>query len=197
VPAADASSAGTVLSAVFALTLAAELALAALLVVSVWRPEARVWPPPRRCSWQFWTVWALTDLVTLGILVVGILDWNSLGLDLWLRASLGGVLAAAGGGFALWAIRTLSWHATLGLEVQLVDRGPYRWSRNPQYTGDIALVGGWALLCGSLLTGILCLLGAAWFALAPRAEEPWLRARYGPAYDDYRRRVRRFLGFPR
>ena len=60
--------------------------------------------------------------------------------------------------------------------------------------GDIALLVGWALVCGSPRTWVVSLLGAAWFALAPFTEEPWLREQYGPAYDAYRQRVPRFLG---
>ena len=78
-----------------------------------------------------------------------------------------------------------------------MESGPYRVSRNPQYVGDIALLLGWGVACNSLLTWLLCLLGVAWFALAPLAEEPWLRERYGPPYEAYRGRVSRFLGLPR
>lgn len=185
------------LTAVFAVTLAAELVLGAMLWVSIRWPAARVWPPPGRDSWQYRTVWALIDLVTVGIVCVGILDWSGFAPDSWLRISIGALLAAAGGAFALWGIRTLSWHASLGLEAELVRAGPYRWTRNPQYVGDIAMLAGWAIVFNSLLAWLLCLLAMAWFALAPVAEEPWLREHYGPAYDDYRRRVPRFFGMRR
>ena len=83
---------------------------------------------------------------------------------------------------------------TLGSLLVLVAEGPYRYTRNPQYVGDIVGLLGWGILCNSLLTWIVSLLGMAWFALAPFTEEPWLRARYGPAYEEFRRRVPRFLG---
>jgi protein-S-isoprenylcysteine O-methyltransferase Ste14 len=197
VPGAEGLASNGVLVVVFASTLAAELVLGAILLLSILRPAARIWPPPGRGSWQYRTVWGLVDLVTVGIVCVGILDWNRFALDTWLRVPFGAVLAAAGGAFALWGIHTLSWHASLGLEAELVRTGPYRWTRNPQYVGDIAMLAGWAIVSGSLLGGVLCLLAMAWFAAAPLAEEPWLREHYGPAYDDYRRRVPRFLGLPR
>lgn len=112
------------------------------------------------------------------------------------RLGLALALAAAGGAFALRGFRALSLHQTLGLEGTLVEHGPYRVSRNPQYVGDIALLLAWGLACASLLTWVLCALGIAWFALAPLAEEPWLRERYGAPYEAYRRRVPRFLGRP-
>lgn len=182
---------------VFAVALVAELALGVLLVVSVLRPDARVWPPPGRPSWQYYLVWTLLDVSAVGIVAVGILDWNSSALAHPARIPIGVAVGGAGGLFALWGIRTLGWHQAFGLEGTLVERGPYRVSRNPQYVGDIALLLGWGLLCNSLLTWVLCALGMAWFAVTPFAEEPWLREVYGPPYDAYRRRVPRFLGRPR
>lgn len=186
-------------TAVFAVTLAAELVLGATLVWSIARPEARVWPPPAgdgRRSWQYWGVWILVDVATVGIVAVGVLDWNTWVLDPWLRWPAGAALALGGGAFALWGIRHLSWHASLGLEAELVRSGPYRWTRNPQYVGDMVMLVGWGILFNSRRAWILCLLGIAWFALAPRAEEPWLRELYGEPYERYRREVPRFLGRP-
>jgi protein-S-isoprenylcysteine O-methyltransferase Ste14 len=97
----------------------------------------------------------------------------------------------------MWGIRTLSWHASLGLEAELVRGGPYRFTRNPQYVGDMALLAGFGLACNSLATWALCALGIACFAMAPFVEEPWLRREYGEPYERYRRRVPRFLGLPR
>ena len=179
---------------VFAVSLAALAILGLALLVSIVWPEHRVSPPPGRRSWQYRLVWGLVDVATLGILVVGVLDWNRFVLDSPLRLPVGAALALGGGAFALWGIRHLSWHASLGLEHELVRSGPYRWTRNPQYVGDIVMLVGWGIVFNSLWAWILCLLGIAWFAAAPFAEEPWLRARYGEAYERYRRKVPRFLG---
>ncbi len=179
---------------VFAITLGALLVLAVCLIASLVRPQARVWPPPGRASWQFWLVWTLTAVAAVGIVWVGILDWNRFALGHWLRLPIGGGLVLGGLLFARWGMTTLGRHTTLGLEGVLVAEGPYRYTRNPQYVGDIVALLGWGFLCNSLLTWIVSLLGMAWFALAPFTEEPWLRARYGPAYEDFRRRVPRFLG---
>lgn len=183
-----------VMDVVFAVTLGAEIVLGAVLLWSIARPGARIWPPPGRHSWQYHLVWIPIDVATVGILVVGILDWNTSVLEHWIRVPVGAVLALGGGVFALWGIRHLSWHASLGLEAEFVRSGPYRWTRNPQYVGDIVMLLGWAIVFDSLHAGILCALGIAWFALAPWAEEPWLREQYGEAYERYRREVPRFLG---
>ena len=181
-------------SIAFAITLGALLALGLCLGFSMARPHARVWPPPGRDSWQYRIVWILTDVAAVGILAVGILDWNSFAIDHWLRLPIASGLVLAGLGLALWGVRTLGMHRSLGLSEALVQGGPYSFTRNPQYVGDIVLLLGWAIACNSLRTWIVSALAAAWFALAPITEEPWLREQYGAAYDAYRRRVPRFLG---
>lgn len=182
------------LGAAFAVTSAAELLLGALLVSSWIAPSRRVWPPPARDSWQYRIVWVLTAVATIGILVVGVLDWNTSAIDHWLRVPIGGGLAVAGLALALWGVRTLGIHRSLGLTGALVGAGPYRLTRNPQYVGDIVLLLGWAIACNSLRTWIVCGLAAAWYALAPLLEEPWLRELHGEPYEAYLRRVPRFVG---
>lgn len=178
----------------FGTALAAPLVLGAALIDSILWPQRRIWPPPGRASWQYWLVWILFDIATLGVCAVGALDWNSFVFDHWLRLPIGAVVALGGGAFALWGIRHLSWHASLGLDHELVRSGPYRWTRNPQYVGDMTMLVGWGIVFNSLEAWVLCALGIAWFALAPIAEEPWLREQYGEPYEDFRRQVPRFLG---
>jgi protein-S-isoprenylcysteine O-methyltransferase Ste14 len=185
-----------VLGATFWITFAALLGLGGCLAVSILRPARRIWPPPGRSSWQYGLVWSLIDVATAGMVAVGVLDWDTFVLDSWLRVPVGGALALGGGVFALWGIRHLSWHASLGLEAEFVRSGPYRWTRNPQYLGDIVMLVGWAIVFNSLQAAILCALGIAWFAMAPIAEEPWLRDRYGAPYERYRGEVARFVGAP-
>ena len=77
---------------------------------------------------------------------------------------------------------------------QLVTAGPYRFSRNPMYLSWTGLAGGLAVLLNSLwiiLAGL-----AAWVYLqlvSIPAEERSLEKMFGPAYDEYRRHVRRWL----
>lgn len=182
------------LASVLAATLVAELVLGALLIVSWMSPSRRVWPPPGRDSWEFRVVWGLTLISTVGIFLTGVLDWNSGPLGHWLRLPAGALFMLGGLLYARWGMTTLGMHATLGLEGTLVEGGPYRWSRNPQYVGDITALLGWGILCNSLPTWIVSFLGAGWFALAPFTEEPWLRLQYGQAYDAYRQRLPRYLG---
>jgi protein-S-isoprenylcysteine O-methyltransferase Ste14 len=183
-------------TAFFALVILSETLLVASLVITILQPQARVWPPPGRNSWQYRFTWGLASVALGGAACLGFLDYDTFVIPHWLRAPIGGALMLAGLSFALWGLRTLGVHASLGLGGELVSRGPYRCSRNPEYVGDIALILGYALVCNSALVLASALLGAAWFLLAPFAEEPWLRERFGPEYDAYRRNVPRFLGFP-
>jgi protein-S-isoprenylcysteine O-methyltransferase Ste14 len=187
-----------VTSLVFWTVLVAYALNGASVALSIVRPDLRIWPPPRsgRISWQF--VWngILSYSGLLGVLVLGIIDWNSGIFDHWAHFVVGGVLMAAGGSFALWAFTTLGARASQGLGGALVRRGPYRYTRNPQYVGTIPVLVGYAILCNSTLALVAAVVASGWFILLPFAEEPWLRAQLGAAYDAYAAQVPRFLPFP-
>jgi protein-S-isoprenylcysteine O-methyltransferase Ste14 len=76
----------------------------------------------------------------------------------------------------------------------LVVRGLYRYVRNPMYVAVTLIVLGQALLLWS--TDLLAYWGV-FFACANifviGYEEPYLRNRFGAEYEDYTRRVRRWL----
>jgi protein-S-isoprenylcysteine O-methyltransferase Ste14 len=77
---------------------------------------------------------------------------------------------------------------------RLVAGGPYRFTRNPMYVGMTALYLGLTLLARSwwpllFLPVVLALL----VRLVIRREERYLASAFGEEYEDYRRRVRRWL----
>jgi protein-S-isoprenylcysteine O-methyltransferase Ste14 len=181
-------------NSVFVVTLVAQALLGGSLIVTLLVPGFRVWPPPGKRSWQYAFTWGLTFVSFGGILVLGILDWNSFLLDHWLRFPVGIALIAFSLYLVLWAIRTLGSHASQGLGGGLIREGPYRWTRNPQYVADIVMLAGFAVLTNSTLALITGFLGAAWFILAPFTEEPWLREQFGEEYDRYTEAVPRFIG---
>lgn len=103
--------------------------------------------------------------------------------------------------FALWnswALWLMARHRTAllpgGSTRTILDRGPFRVSRNPLYLGLIALDVGLALLppsfwaLASVPAGVVAL---RWGAILP--EERYLSAKFGAEYDAYRARVRRWL----
>lgn len=157
------------------------------------RPDLRLWPPPGRASWQFRLTWAVFLIATTSTIGIGVLDWNRLGWPASIRLPLAGLLIAGGLGLAFWGMHVLSVRQTLGLEGDLATGGPYQWTRNPQYLGDLAATLGWMVLTGSGLVVIAGLPALAWYLLLPRVEEPWLAERFGAAYRRYTERVPRFI----
>jgi protein-S-isoprenylcysteine O-methyltransferase Ste14 len=76
----------------------------------------------------------------------------------------------------------------------IVTAGPFRFTRNPLYLGLIALYLGITLLVDALAPLILLpiLLLVTHFGII-RREERYLEAKFGPAYLEYKRKVRRYV----
>ncbi len=77
----------------------------------------------------------------------------------------------------------------------LVTRGPYAFSRNPEYVATMAIWLGWTFFYGSLA---VLILSAVWtlvyaFVFVPR-EESALQARLGDEYLQYKAKVPRWIG---
>ena len=166
------------------------------LVGAAWSvacPSRRIWPPPDRGSWQHVLTWAaFLAIVGLSAALV-FLDWNSWIFDHALRFIVGVPLVFLGGLLAAWGMVTVGWTNTSGLTGGLVSSGPYQFTRNPQYLGDIVCFVGIGVIANSVFLWIAHLLLTLVFVLAPLTEEPWLEEQYGEAYREYRRRVPRFL----
>jgi len=76
----------------------------------------------------------------------------------------------------------------------LVTQGIYRFSRNPMYVGDALMLIGWALWlanAAALAAVALFVVYLNRYQIAP--EERALGTRYGAAYTEYCRVVRRWL----
>ena len=111
---------------------------------------------------------------------------------------LGGVVLGSGVVMCLAAVNAVLRHRTTIVPhrpvAALLTAGPYRISRNPMYAGlAIAYLGG-TLLAGTwwpLVTLPLAILPIRTLVIGP--EERYLAGRFGPAYLDYRARVRRWI----
>lgn len=114
------------------------------------------------------------------------------------------ILAGGIGLFALLvagsAIRAFRQAATtinpvqIELATQLVTTGIFRHTRNPMYVGLTAALVSWAVWLAAPWT----ILGPVFFALFTHRfqiipEERVMSAKFGQAYDDYRKRVRRWI----
>lgn len=77
---------------------------------------------------------------------------------------------------------------------RLVVRGPYRYVRNPMISGVVLVLAGEGLV---LLSRAHLLWALLFFAInavyIPLLEEPFLVARFGESYRDYRRHVPRLV----
>jgi len=177
----------------FAVGLGAGATLVVGLLISIRRPTRRFWPHGEP-DWTFWVGWAAWLLYFGGLLGVAYLDWWNWYRPPTLVQGISLLLVFAGAVSATWAMLRLGFWESSGLEGKLNTEGPYQYSRNPQYVGYVAMLGGGAVLAGSWMTAVLALVGIVWFLLAPLAEEPWLHEQYGDAYEEYRGTVPRFLG---
>jgi len=104
-------------NAIFRVTVISEVLLGGGLILTLIKPRLRIWPPPERRSWQYAYTWMLTIVSALGMMALGILDWDSFVFGHWVRFVLGGGLFCHGLAFALWGMRSLGIHATQGLKV--------------------------------------------------------------------------------
>ena len=80
-----------------------------------------------------------------------------------------------------------------GAKGTLRTEGMYRYSRNPQYMADIGIVSGWMILSAAPWAMVVGLAGIAVLIAAPFSEEPWLKDKYGSAFEQYATRVGRFF----
>jgi protein-S-isoprenylcysteine O-methyltransferase Ste14 len=171
-------------------------ALYVLLVGAGWsiaRPAQRVWPPPHRLTWQHRLTWLCFYFVFAANALLLFLDWNNGALVSASRFLVGGPLALAGTMLVTWGIVALGRRNTSGVRDGFVVTGPYRYTRNPQYLGDMLLFVGLSLVANSpylwVTHGLLILV----FLMASWAEEAWLVEQYGNEYAAYRGSTPRFM----
>jgi protein-S-isoprenylcysteine O-methyltransferase Ste14 len=116
-----------------------------------------------------------------------------------LAARLAGLaLIAAGiglGGWFIWTMRSAGTPVDpYEAPTALVTEGPFRYTRNPAYVAFTLTYAGLALLTGVLWS--LLLLPVVLVAVdrgVIQREEHYLEAHFGSGYQEYRRRVRRWL----
>lgn len=137
--------------------------------------------------------------VYLGIarLLSALYAWRAL-LDLrvvW----LGVVLVVLGAALSTWALLLFrcegtELNPTSERSTSLVVRGPFRITRNPMYLGLAIVTVGIAFWVGLLpMFAVPVLTVATVNCVHIPFEEDKLRREFGAAFDDYRRRVRRWI----
>jgi protein-S-isoprenylcysteine O-methyltransferase Ste14 len=144
-------------------------------------------PPP---------VWALA-YVLLAAAISGWLGWPEFpGLPI---GPLGIALIVAGFVPPVWALvlfrrADTEIEPTSPVNRALVTSGPYRFTRNPMYLGLVTITLGIAVWIGAwpmLVVPIAVFTTANWVHIP--FEEAKMHRQFGPAYDDYVERVRRWV----
>lgn len=129
-----------------------------------------------------------------------VLSWSGIVRPAAIGAAqiMGMMIGSAGAVVALWCVVTFvrigkGTPAPFDPPRRLVIRGPYRFVRNPMYMGAGTALAGAALFYRSLpllAYGVLFLLVTHLFVMW--YEEPTLRRTFGPEYEAYCHRVRRW-----
>lgn len=143
---------------------------------------------------------ALFIALVLVFLPAQVLRWAGVARPAVIGApqALGIVLVVLGGTLAIWCVLAF---ATLGRGTPapfdpprlLVERGPYRYVRNPMYLGAAVALAGASLFYESIeLAGFTILFMLIVHGFVMLYEEPVLRRQFGADYDDYCARVRRW-----
>ncbi len=118
------------------------------------------------------------------------------------RAWSGAILIAAGAAVYVACVRAFAvvgrgtpgpWDAPR----KVVTVGPYRWVRNPIYLAALLVVVGeaWLFLSWALVT-YAAVMAVCFHLFVIGYEEPHLRREFGASYDDYARRVHRWVPRP-
>lgn len=115
-------------------------------------------------------------------------------------ASLPGIACVVMGGMlvlwcgAVFVVRGRGTPALFDAPREFVATGAYRYARNPMYAGGMTMLIGLGLYQQSIS---ILLLSLPWFLLFRQVvisiEEPALRRKFGAAYEEYCRRVPRWI----
>ncbi len=158
---------------------------------------------PKRASIPWWMAFVMALIVyNVGSWAVSLLTrrygwaaghpspWNLLGLIPVLVGTIG----------LLWTMVLHFAQSPEGVEMVLAKSyllryGPYKFTRNPMFLADLALVFGWALFYGSVVLFVGFLVACALFNfVAVPLEERALEVRFGEAYLEYKNKVPRWFG---
>jgi protein-S-isoprenylcysteine O-methyltransferase Ste14 len=155
-------------------------------------------------AWALFKTAVFTLVVpgTVGVLIPSVLLSESDGsyrlpAPAWRWIGFFPLIAGAGFYFkCAWdfAVTGLGTPAPIDMPRRLVVKGLYRFVRNPMYVGVASFVVGQAILFGSVAVGVyivcvwlICSLFVVFY------EEPTLRRKFGAEYEEYCRRVPRWL----
>lgn len=122
--------------------------------------------------------------------------WDQTGIAQWGALEIAGAVLAATGAaflinaFARFVLEGAGTPAPIAPPEHLVVGGIYRYVRNPMYLAVLsAIIGQAAMFRAPGLLVYAAFIALAFVTFVKVYEEPTLKARYGAAYDAYRRAV--------
>jgi protein-S-isoprenylcysteine O-methyltransferase Ste14 len=111
---------------------------------------------------------------------------------------LGVVLCVAGMILFVWARQHLgrNWSQTVAIKQghELVSSGPYRYIRNPMYTGGLVACIGSAIVAGGAWIFLLLILGGI-FIWRVGAEDKLMAQQFPDEYPSYKKRTKALIPF--
>lgn len=145
-------------------------------------------PPPvvaLLCASAMWAVARVTPVVSVA---QGALD------TVGFAVAVAGLAVELAGIWEFWRSRTSPNPLEPCHASTLVTGGVYRYTRNPMYVGDAAILLGWAIHLGSVvaLVGVVSFVAYIGRFQIP-AEERALRDLFGSVYDGFLAQTRRWL----
>jgi protein-S-isoprenylcysteine O-methyltransferase Ste14 len=146
-------------------------------------------PPPFLFAAAFLAAWLLSRRIPLPLLPRGAVPAGE---------ALGIALVAAGIVLMFWGIATFRAHRTAVFPnrpaAHIVRDGPYRFTRNPMYTGMTATYLGLTLTINDVWPLVFLPIALLLLVrLVITREERYLSSAFPSEYAEYRRRVRRWL----
>jgi protein-S-isoprenylcysteine O-methyltransferase Ste14 len=178
---------------IFNITILIHFSLFILTIYSILYPKKRVWPPPCKKSWQYIVYWGLFYIGVLFSAWLVVLDYNTWILSSGLRYIFGLPLIIIGLLILVVGIYTLGIKNTYGLEDRFKIESIYKYTRNPQYLGDIIMLTGLIIFVNSFDLVIIFSIQILTFLLMPFSEEIWLEEKYGKEYLEYKKKTSRFI----
>ncbi len=168
----------------------------AYLGIVIWSavfPSRRIWPPLQKWTWKYLVSWGLF-FAAVGADIF--MMWNDKSRLLPIgdeKYYLGAPFIIVGLLFLGWGMHALGLKRTSGIAGEFISTGPYKFTRNPQYIGDILLFLGMMVIANSFraVAGFSLLILA--FLIMPFAEELWLEETYGERYKKYKTTTPRFF----
>lgn len=152
------------------------------------RPNVIPWPP---------IILAAALVVGIALTIFYPLPWAS-GAARDILQGVGVLLAMAATALYVTAMREMSRAGTAILPHReashLVTSGPFTLTRNPIYLGNLVLLTALGLVLGSLWMFVVAVFAAyAEQKLGIEREEAHLEHRFGKAWRDYKKKVRRWI----